>query len=141
MSRGGEGAPVLFSVLEDARAREKEQALFYRALAASAEEAGLPVETERLNELHADEQHHLSRLTARLLELGGSPDDLRGAAPPAASLQSWEADAHRREDAEIAFYEEQLDGELDERTRALLEEILESERKHREQLGGKWMSA
>ena len=136
-----EPTPVLFSVLAEARRKEKAQALFYRALAAEAEEAGLPIETERLNELHADEQHHLSRLTARLLELGGSPEDLRGMEAPPSFLESWEDEARGREDSEIAFYEDQLDGELDERTRALFDEILESERKHREQLRGKWMSA
>jgi rubrerythrin len=138
---GGEVSLGLIVTLGEARAREKEQALFYRSLAASAEDAGLPVETERLNELHADEQHHLSRLTARLLELGGTPDDLRQVGAPRSSLEGWEAEARRREGAEVGWYEERLGADLDERTRALFEEILASERKHREELGGKWMSA
>ena len=66
----------LIEPLEQARAAEKAQALFYRALAAEAEARGNERLSERLNELHADEQHHLSRLTARLLELGATPDDL-----------------------------------------------------------------
>jgi len=137
----GEVSPGLIAILGEARAREKEQALFYRGLAASAAEAGLRVETERLNELHADEQHHLSRLTARLLELGATPDDLRRVEAPGSSLEDWEAEARHREGAEVGWYEGQLGADLDGRTRALFEEILESERKHREQLGGKWMSA
>jgi len=53
--------------LHEARAAEKEQAAFYRRLAAEAEALGDDALAERLNGLHADEQHHLSRLTARSL--------------------------------------------------------------------------
>jgi rubrerythrin len=128
-------------LLEEARVREKHQALFYRGLAALAEGSELPEEAERLNDLHADEQHHVSRLTARLLELGGVPEDLRGVEPPVAEIADWEAVAREREEDEIRWYRDRLGVEIDDRTRALLEEILESERKHRDQLGGKWMSA
>jgi rubrerythrin len=128
--------------LEGARRREKEQTLFYRALAAAAEDAGWVAEAERFNDLHADEQHHLSRLTARVLELGGSPEDLRRLAAPAVpSLAAWEPAARAREDDEVRFYEALITVELDASTRAVLEEILEAERRHREHLGGKWMSA
>src|SRR4051812_11687659 len=53
--------------LRAARSHEKQQALFYRALAVAAEATDEATLAERLNELHADEQHHFSRLSARLL--------------------------------------------------------------------------
>ena len=90
--------------LHQARAAEKEQALFYRALAAAAEERGDAALSERFNELHADEQHHLSRLTARLLELGEPLAEL-GARGGEGRLETWEADARRREEDEVARYE------------------------------------
>ncbi len=71
----------LIAALEEARAAEKEQALFYRALAAEAERRGDAALSERYNELHADEQHHLARLTARLLELGAAPRGSTTCAP------------------------------------------------------------
>lgn len=49
----------LIQAIESARAAEKSQALFYRALAAEAEERGDAPLSERFNDLHADEQHHL----------------------------------------------------------------------------------
>lgn len=127
--------------LEEGRLREKRQTLFYRRLAAEAEWADRPAEAERLNELHADEQHHLSRLTARALELGGSPDDLRSVAGPDVSLDGWETVAREREAGEVRWYEELLERPLDDVTRAVVVEILESERHHLEELRGKWMSA
>lgn len=131
----------LLSRLAEARRLEKEQTLFYRSLAASAEMNGDAAASERLNELHADEQHHLSRLTARLLELGGDPEDLPGGGP-ARTLDGWEADAREREGREVAFYDAFLEESfLDPETRAVLEEIRESEDQHRRHLGGKWMSA
>jgi rubrerythrin len=132
---------TILGLLGESRRREKRQALFYRHLAAEAERARMLQDAERLNELHADEQHHLSRLTARLLELGGVPEDLRGVEPPPPAPTDWEAVAREREDEEVRWYEERLAAEIDDRTRALLEEVLESERKHRDRLGGKWMSA
>src|SRR5690606_11028171 len=98
--------------------------------------------TERLNELHADEQHHRSRLTARLLELGGTPADLRGVATPVPDWPRWAEGARIREGEEVAWYQEVVARTaLDATTRGILEEILESERRHRAELGGKWMSA
>jgi rubrerythrin len=143
--RGGtvlsQASAELLSHLEKARALEKEQTLYYRALAARAEVEEDPVASERLNELHADEQHHLSRLTARLLELGGTPIDLPGGLQDL-SLEGWEEEATRREDREVEFYGGFLEAEyVDEETREVLAEILESERQHRRHLGGKWMSA
>jgi len=128
--------------LVSAREREKEMTLFYRALAAAAEDAGRLAEAERLNALHADEQHHLSRLTARLLELGGAPADLRGLPRPEVSLDRWEVDAREREADEVGFYRAWLEaGEEDHATRDLVQEILESEEHHHRDLGGKWMPA
>lgn len=136
-----DAAGPMIRALEEGRLREKRQTLFYRTLAAEAEWAERPGDAERLNELHADEQHHLSRLTARVLELGGSPGDLRGVAGPEASLDGWEEVARDREGDEVRWYEELLERRLDDATRAVVAEILESERHHREELRGKWMSA
>lgn len=134
---------TLVERLEEARLREKAQTLFYRSLAMVAEEAGDAARSETLNELHADEQHHLSRLTARLLEAGADPADLRTVETgPVPALADWTGVARQRETAEVAFYESFLawDG-LDDDTRRLLETILDAERHHREHLGGKWMTA
>lgn len=132
---------ALLDRLAQARRREKEQTLFYRALAAAAEAKGDGGASERLNELHADEQHHLSRLTARVLELGGHPEDIRGTMPEV-DLRDWEERAREREDGEIAFYDEFLEaGCVDEESRSMLQEIKASEDQHRRHLGGKWMSA
>lgn len=127
-------------VLQEGRRRERAQALFYRALAGDAESADRPRDAERLNELLADEQHHVSRLTARLLELGETPDEGPGALPSPA-LEGWEEEARRREEDEVDWYRDALSRVTDEETRAILEEILASERHHREELGGKWMPA
>jgi rubrerythrin len=128
-------------VLEASRVREKGQALFYRALAAQAVAAGDDDASERLNDLHADEQHHLSRLTARLLELGARPHDLAAVPTPGGELDGWEAVARDRELEEVRWYEAATRLALDAHTRAILVEILESERHHAERLRGKWMSA
>ncbi len=132
--------PELVELLEEGRRRERAQTRFYRRLAAEADLQGDARLSERLNELHADEQHHLSRLTARLLELEHAP-----AEPPASSesvsLEGWTAEARDREGEEIRWYEEALRSPLDSETRRIFEEILESERHHRRDLGGKWMSA
>lgn len=129
------------SLLDASRAREKGQTLFYRALAAQAVAAGDDDATERLNDLHADEQHHLSRLTARLLELGHAPADLSAVPAPGGELDGWEAVAHEREADEVRWYEQAAQLPLDETTRAILREVLESERHHAAGLRGKWMSA
>jgi rubrerythrin len=127
--------------LAEARRRERAQTRFYRSLASAAEMAGEVDQAERLNALHADEQHHLSRLTARMLELDGSPEDLRGGLDDL-ELAGWEEVARPREEDEVAWYEALLDeGVLDPHTTAVVEEILASERQHRDHLGGKWMPA
>ena len=131
----------LTTALEEARAAEKAQALFYRALASEAEDRGDDAMSERFNELHADEQHHVSRLTARLLEMGASLADISANPPQSARMDGWEASASIREDAEVARYEGLLEGEMDPETRALLEEILNTERHHAAELGGKWTMA
>jgi len=128
-------------LLESCRERERAQTRYYRALAAEAELQDRPADAERLNGLHADEQHHLSRLTARLLELGGKPKELAPGALEPPSLDTWEADARRREAGEVSWYEELVERPVDAETRRLFDEILVSERRHREELGGKWMPA
>jgi rubrerythrin len=131
----------LVASLQRAREAEKEQALFYRALAAAAEERGDAALAERFNDLHADEQHHLSRLTARLLELEVAPHELDPAAPPF-GLDGWEDAAAARERGEVVRYEGMLErARPDEQTAALLREILETERHHAAELGGKWTTA
>lgn len=127
--------------LRRARAAEKEQTVFYRLLAAEAEAAGRSDDAERLNELLADEQHHLSRLSARLLELGHETDDLRDVAAPDVELASWERVAREREQDEVRRYEAFAGHELDEQTARLIGEILDAERHHARVLGGKWMQA
>lgn len=137
-----ESAPRdLPELLEASRVREKTQAQFYRALAARAVAEGDADATERLNDLHADEQHHLSRLTARLLELGRAPLELTTASSPVPSLDAWETEARAREVAEVAWYEAATALPLDPETEAVLREILASERHHAAELRGKWMSA
>ena len=128
-------------VLEASRRREKAQTLFYRTLAAGASAAGDERAVERLSELHADEQHHLSRLTARLLELGRVPLDLSPVAVPAGVLEGWETEARERETEEVRWYESATAVALDDATAAMLREILEAERHHARELRGKWMSA
>jgi rubrerythrin len=128
-------------LMHGARLAEKQQALFYRTLAAAAEAANDADLSERLNGLHADEQHHLSRLTARLVELAQPVADLSAEPVPAAGLDGWEAVAREREGAELARYAQLLQHELDEKTRSMIEQFVEAERSHAEQLGGKWMGA
>jgi rubrerythrin len=126
--------------LETLRLSEKRQALFYRglsALAEAADDAGL---TQRFQDLHADEQHHLSRLTARILELGGRPVSLNDIPAPVLSLEGWEEVVRDCENEEILLYRALRDG-LDEVTRALVDDILSVEEHHRSELGGKWTLA
>ena len=131
----------LTSALQRAREAEKEQALFYRALAAAAEARGDAALAERFNELHADEQHHLSRLTARLLEQGATLADPL-VAPPDVRLDGWEDAAGARERGEVARYEALLArSDADEAIAPLLREILDTERHHAAELGGKWTTA
>ncbi|HEX2167228.1 MAG TPA: hypothetical protein VHG09_08300 [Longimicrobiales bacterium] len=128
-------------LLHEARLAEKRQALFYRALAAAAEDANDDAMSERMNGLHADEQHHLSRLTVRLVEFGESVEDLSAETAPDVRLDTWEHDARGRERDEIERYERLLRAGLDERTHAMIEEFLVAERAHAGTLGGKWMGA
>ena len=129
------------ALLHEARLEEKRQALFYRALATAAENENNDALSERLNELHADEQHHLSRLTVRLVELGEAVADVGEEAAPAAQLEGWEAEARMRERAEIERYRVLLQRGLDEKTRAAIEQFIAAERGHESELGGKWMGA
>ena len=128
-------------LVRQARHAEKEQALFYRGLAAAAEAIDDKPLAERLNGLLADEQHHLSRLTARLLELGFGVEDLSGTAMPPTELSGWETIARERELVEVARYEALLAASLDDVTRGLIDDILTAERNHCRELGGKWMMA
>lgn len=128
-------------LLAEARAAEKAQSLFYRALAAEAEERGDAALSERYNDLHADEQHHLSRLTARLLELGAPLAELGDMKGELVGMDGWEPAARIREEAEVRRYEELLRQPLDAQTAALLGEILDTERHHARELGGKWTPA
>lgn len=138
---GERTADEVVGALNACRGAEKEQTLFYRALAAAAELRGDAAQAERLNALHADEQHHLSRLTARLIELGGRPSDVSELGVPGADLEGWEAAAREREREEVARYEALLEGPLDRATRRVVEEILESERHHARALAAKGMPA
>jgi hypothetical protein len=90
--------------------------------------------------LLADEQHHLSRLVARALELGVHTE-VKPTPVPEPDLNGWETVAREREREEIARYEELLKLDLDDRTHAMIEGFLEVERRHEEMLGGKWMGA
>lgn len=130
----------LVATLRDGRRREREQAFFYRILAGDAEAAGDQAVADRLNGLLADEQHHVSRLTARLLELGERPTD-ESSSLVVPGLRDWESVAKVREEEEVRWYEAALHLVEDEDTAAVLREILASERHHREQLAGKWMPA
>jgi|DewCreStandDraft_1066081.scaffolds.fasta_scaffold07806_4 rubrerythrin len=127
--------------LEACRVAERHQAAFYRALAAQAEAAGSAEIAARLHDLHADEQHHLARLTARLLELGHEPAPLPEPACLAATLAGWESDAAARERAELERYTALLRLPLDPATAALVRAIAETERHHLNELGGKWTPA
>lgn len=129
------------ALLESCRRAEKEQSLFYRRLASEAEQREDLAVAERLHDLHADEQHHLSRLTARLIELGHAPADLGDVTAESVEPSGWEPIARAREEEEIRRYQELSSAEIDEHTRALAEEILEVERNHARELGGKWTMA
>ena len=131
----------LVALLQEGRRRELEQALFYRFLSGDAELAGNAGAAERLNDLLADEQHHVSRLTARLLELGAKPEGSRADVGSMPGLDAWEGEARRREEREVEWYEDALSRVEDPHAVALLREILASERHHKEHLSGKWMPA
>jgi rubrerythrin len=132
---------ALERLLHEARSRERAQTLFYRLLARDAEMAGDEVAAERINGLLADEQHHVSRVSARLLELGFRPGGNPGPVDARPALDGWEQAARRREADEVAWYERAMEVVTDDQTRAIFAEILASERHHRDELRGKWMAA
>lgn len=127
-------------LLHEARAAEKEQTLFYRALSAVAEARGDADAVEALNGLLADEQHHLSRLSVRLVELAVEVFDI-AAQTPAYDYSDWQYEARLRERAEIERYERLLEQPLDAATAAILRDILAVERQHEAHLGGKYTEA
>ena len=129
------------TLLREGRRRELEQALFYRFLSGDAEGEGDAVTAERLNDLLADEQHHVSRLTARLLELGEKPGNDPVEVPETPGLEGWETVARGREADEVAWYEAAVARTDDPATQAILQGILDSERQHLDHLAGKWMPA
>lgn len=128
-------------LIESARLAEKEQALVYRGLSARAEVADRADLAQRFHDLHADEQHHVSRLTARLLELGLLPRELPNSTRIIVPLEGWEPHVRLREEAEKSRYLRILEEELDLDTRQLVESILEVEEHHLAELGGKWTMA
>lgn len=139
----GENNPGMnvIEMLAEARAAEKDQALVYRSLASRAEDAGDDALAQRFHELHADEQHHVSRLTARLLELQSLPQELSNRPSVVPPLEDWEQQVRTREEEEVRRYSEFLDADLDPVTRRLVEEILSVEENHLAELGGKWTMA
>jgi rubrerythrin len=132
---------AILTVLEGSRQREKHQTSFYRVLAVLAELAGDEALSERFNALLADEQHHLSRLTARILELGGTPGGFGDSILLPSTLKGWEGLARVREEEEVSWYAQVIEGGVDPQSRVILQEILDSEQRHAQELGGKWMSA
>ena len=133
-------ADAIAGLLRAARSAEKEQTLFYRALSSIAEARADEAEIEALNGLLADEQHHLSRLTVRLLELNQDAPTLEAETPPC-DYDSWHSVARAREQAEIERYEQLLQQPLDQETAAVIRSILETEREHERNLGGKYTEA
>jgi rubrerythrin len=127
--------------LEALRLAEKEQALIYRSLAARAEAAGDAELAQRFHDLHADEQHHLSRLTARVLELGGRPAEIPALAIEVIPIDAWEGPVMKMEAAEVDRYRLLLQSDLDQETRTLIETIATVEAHHAADLGGKWTMA
>lgn len=132
---------AVVDALERSRREEKAQSIYYRRLGAAAESAGDEALAARFHDLHADEQHQLSRLTARLVEMGISPAPLDDVTAPEPELAGWEARAREREEAEVLRYEAFLQLPLDAATRGLAEQIVEVERIHAGELGGKWTMA
>lgn len=134
--------PSFAPALHEARALEKEQAQFYRALSAEAEEQGNLEDVEALNGMLADEQHHLSRLSVRLVELGEELAPLSDAKLPSdAVYPAWQEVARIRERKEIARYEGMLKLELDAETATMIRTFLETEHEHERNLAGKYTDA
>lgn len=134
--------PSYAPALHEARALEKEQAQFYRVLSAQAEEQGNLEDVEALNGMLADEQHHLSRLSVRLVELGEDLAALNDAHMPTdAVYPHWQEVARIRERKEIARYEGILELDLDGETARMIEGFLDAERQHEKHLAGKYTDA
>lgn len=134
--------PSYAPALHEARALEKEQTQFYRVLSGQAEEQGNLADAEALNGLLADEQHHLSRLSVRLVELGEELAPLSDAHLPSdAVYPSWQSVARIRERKEIARYEKLLELELDPETEKVIRGFLVTEREHERNLSGKYTDA
>jgi hypothetical protein len=95
---------------------------------------------DRLNGLLADEQHHYSRLSARLLELDQPVPDVI-VDPDTPAFAEWEDVAREREQREIERYRSLLSLDADARTAVMIREFLAAELRHAEELGGKWMGA
>jgi rubrerythrin len=128
--------------LHESRALEKEQAQFYRVLSTRAEEAGNTDDIEALNGLLADEQHHLSRLSVRLVELGEDLAPLSDEHMPSDALyDNWRDVARIRERKEIARYQEILKLSLDAETARMITSFIETEKQHEEHLAGKYTDA
>jgi len=75
------------------------------------------------------------------MELGASTADLPASSMDAPGMDAWEDAARRREEDEVRRYEALLEVEMDTETRRLVEEILDTERHHAAELGGKWTTA
>jgi rubrerythrin len=134
--------PAYAPALHEARALEKEQAQFYRVLSSLAEEHAIAEDIEALNELLADEQHHLSRLSVRLVELGEDLAPLSDAHMPSdAIFDNWRDVARIRERKEVARYESLLEQDLDEDTARMIRSFLDTEQQHEAHLAGKYTDA
>lgn len=134
--------PSFVPDLHEARVLEKEQAQFYRVLSMQAEAAGNEADSEALNGLLADEQHHLSRLSVRLVELGEDLAALSDAIMPSEAIyDNWRDVARTRERNEIARYERILTLPLDEDTTKMIRGFLDVEKQHEQHLTGKYTDA
>ena len=132
---------MVSELLIQAYLAEREQARWYRALSVAAEEAGNLQDIEDLNGLVADEQHHVSRLKNRIVELGYEFHTDYTEATAYTGYERWKEVARQRERSEIERYEQLLGEELDEGTRDVIESILETEKLHEQNLGGKYTEA
>jgi rubrerythrin len=134
--------PSYAPALHEARALEKEQAQFYRVLSVQAEEEGNLEDVEALNGLLADEQHHLSRLSVRLVELGEELAPFSDEHMPSDAIYAnWRDVARIRERKEVARYEEILTLPLDKETAHMIRGFLDVEKQHAQHLAGKYTDA
>lgn len=128
-------------LLIEAYHAEREQARWYRALSVLAGDADNDEDVEALNGLVADEQHHLSRLKNRMVELGVEFHTDVTDFTDFTGYPAWKDEARKRERAEIARYEALLAIDLDDETKEMLRGILDTERHHEKNLGGKYTQA